>query len=347
MQSLLKLSVPPEHADALWHTRALSAAVRSRLVTRRLFCAYYDTPAFKLQRHGVALRLRHQGKYWIQTIKRGGESAAGLHARFESETKVPAQRLDYPSLVSAGLGELIAHSRLRRSIGCVFCTDFVRKSALIEPAPGQRIEVSLDRGEIVFGKRRKAVCEIELELKAGDPARLFDLAMQVADELPVRLDIESKAERGYRLARAKRRQPVKAVRAPISAHFSVDEAFRSIVLGCLRHLQANERGVLESRDPEYLHQARVALRRLGSAFSVFSDAVPKTRFAAWLEASRDLGQALGEARDWDVFVSETLHSAQSGPIAPPGRSHISRRAAARRGQARRRACTALSESEYT
>ena len=62
------------------------------------------------------------------------------------------------------------------------------------------IEAALDRGELSADGRRAPVCELELELKSGQPPALFDLARQLAKRVPLRLSLISKAERGYGLA---------------------------------------------------------------------------------------------------------------------------------------------------
>jgi len=62
--------------------------------------------------------------------------------------------------------------------------------------------------------------------------------------------------------------------------------------------------VLASDDIEYVHQARVALRRLRAALRLYRRvcAVPD----ALLAELRALAATLGSARDWDVLCSETL-----------------------------------------
>ena len=43
---------------------------------------------------------------------------------------------------------------------------------------------------------------------------------------------------------------------------SVSDAFKAVMWANLAHLQANECGILAGADSEFLHQMRVALRRL-------------------------------------------------------------------------------------
>lgn len=56
---------------------------------------------------------------------------------------------------------------------------------------------------------------------------------------------------------------------------------------------------------EPVHQMRVALRRLRSLIPLFADAVACPELAALRPALKQLATALGPARDWDVFLSDT------------------------------------------
>ncbi|WP_412024978.1 CHAD domain-containing protein [Burkholderia cepacia] len=68
----------------------------------------------------------------------------------------------------------------------------------------------------------------------------------------------------------------------------------------------NEGGVLDRDDPEFVHQMRVALRRLRTLmrfFPLFADRQWKDTFGVDL---RWLAALLGTVRDWDVFSTESL-----------------------------------------
>ncbi|HKQ26316.1 MAG TPA: CHAD domain-containing protein [Burkholderiales bacterium] len=334
----IKMSVPEERALHLWEV--LAHHPHDKPVTHRLFSAYYDTPERALKAAGAALRLRHQGGRWIQTVKSDGHAAGGLHRRVEHEFEVAAQLPSFPAMADAGLDELVADRQLREALTVAFTTEVNRTSSLLRPAAGKVVEVSLDRGVISAGDRREPICEIELELKSGTPGCLFDLALEIAAVLPVGLDNRSKAERGYALAENSKPAPVKAAPAAVTAQMTVQEAFVALVTQCLAHMQANEGGLLRGRDPEYLHQARVGLRRLRSVFRVFGAAVPREPFAVLLEQLKALGQTLGSARDWDVFVTEMMMRSAHEVADHPGIANLRKRAqVARRrtGQAARNA----------
>ncbi len=306
----IKLSIAPEHTRRLWSV--LARHHHRKPAVRRLLSAYYDTPDRRLQSAGVVLRLRREGNRWIQNVKSAGIAAGGLHRRAEHETEVAVQLPSFPAMIEAGFGKLVADKQTREALRVAFTTEFRRSSTLIRPRAGTIIEVSLDRGAIAAGERRDPICEVELELKAGEIDALFDLALEIARGLPARLDNRSKAQRGYTLAARIEPSPVKASMPPLSTDMTVDDAFVAVAFDCLAHLQDNEIGLLAGRNPEYLHQARVALRRLRSAFRVFDSAIPRSHFARTLDELKSVARLLGDARDLDVFAVETLPHAGSG-----------------------------------
>ncbi|HSN39813.1 MAG TPA: CHAD domain-containing protein, partial [Burkholderiales bacterium] len=180
-----------------------------------------------------------------------------------------------------------------------------------------------------------------LELKSGPPWHLYEIALQLLDSIPLSIENRSKAERGYALFRGDLPGPVKAPVATLTADMSVNDAFKATAWAALDHLQANRRGVLESRDPEYLHQARVALRRLRSAFGIFADVLPETATAPLADELKWLTGSLGPARDWDVFVTETLPPILDEFADRDGLPAFRRRCVRLRRSARHRAQEAL------
>ncbi|REA89690.1 CHAD domain-containing protein, partial [Staphylococcus pseudintermedius] len=88
---------------------------------------------------------------------------------------------------------------------------------------------------------------------------------------------------------------VKAGAVPLAPEMPASEAFRQIVQACLVHFRLNEDLLFPARMPEPLHQARVALRRMRSAFTIFRPVIGSAReLPAGL---RQLAMALGAARE--------------------------------------------------
>jgi len=308
----LKLALPPQQAAAFLKrmARRRSMPVQQDLVTR-----YFDTPDFSLGVQGVALRVRRVGRRWIQTLKTEGERQGGLSRRVEFEMPVSHGTPDWGRFPAEAQG--FVEEALRAQLLPVFETRFHRTAWLLKGKGGAQIEVALDIGEvrtlkgtcapnggINAGERSQPLCEIELELKAGQPDALFALALEWAgafDCLP--LDI-SKAERGVRLAKGMDAAPLKSVSLVLTAGMTVEAGFAAICQACLAQFQANLPGVLASDDIEYLHQARVSIRRLRAALRLFRRVC--TLPDELMSSLRALMAALGPARDWDVLCTEVL-----------------------------------------
>jgi inorganic triphosphatase YgiF len=311
VETELKLLLAPEDLRRLRRDPRIKALKQGRAATRRVHSVYYDTPGRALLRAGMALRLRSDGGRWQQTLKTEGQAAAGLHVREEWEWPLPGAALDFGLLATTPPAKLFRAPRLRAALEPVFATEFTRTSLRLGFTDGSLAELCLDSGEIRSGRRASAISEAELELLGGSPVRLFELALELAERVPLRLGQVSKAERGYALARGLPARPVKAAPLELDERGSVAAAFASIMRSCVAHLQANETGFLAGRDPEYLHQLRVALRRLRACFSLFKNVIPQPAFAPVMEQLKEQNAALGKARDWDVFVHEMLRALRS------------------------------------
>jgi inorganic triphosphatase YgiF len=342
----LKFSIAPEQAARLGSLPIVKAALRGRAITRTVHSVYYDTPDFALKRDRIALRLRSEGNRWTQTLKTAGAVEAGLHQRQEFDTPLPAHVLNYPALAATRASTVFSDPQLRAQLRPVFTTDFRRTTRNLLLPGGACMELAYDSGGITAGDAGSSISEIELELKTGDVLALIEFAQALAESVPMRLEPLSKAQRGYALAAGASARPAKATAPNLTVEMSVTDAFREVVLGCIAHLQANERGVLEGEDYEYLHQARVAIRRLRSALSVFSSAFPRTVFLPHITELRWLGTRLGSARDWDVLAMETLPALTTALPGDPGLHALMERAAERREDADRAARDAIDSQRY-
>jgi inorganic triphosphatase YgiF len=304
METELKLRIPASALQRLSEDPALSAG--EHVATEQLKAIYYDTPDLDLSGQGAALRVRREGDRWIQTLKWGGEVVSGLHRRNEIELEVPGPVPDIGRIGESEAHALFRLPHIASELQPVFETEFTRSRRLLVLGDAATIEASLDLGEIRSGDRREELSELELELKRGEVPALFRLALDIAQRAPVFLEHRSKAERGYALFGHTLQVPVKASAPVLAGDTSVSDAFAMLAWESLSQLHANADGVLKGEDPEFLHQMRVAMRRLRSTLSAFSRALPPDADAKVKQDLRWLAARLGPARDWDVFVTETL-----------------------------------------
>ena len=347
MEIELKLTLSPADAKKLGRHPVVAAATRSRPASRSLHSVYFDTPDRDLARRGMALRVRQSRGRWVQTFKCGGGTNVGLHEREEFEAPTTAGHLNLPALLQTPLAPLLADATFLSRLAPAFTTEFRRQSRIVEIAPGETAEFAIDVGEIRADDRSVPICEIEIELLTGVPRNVFAYARLLAEAFDVRLENASKAERGYALMQDLPAMPVKAVAPTLAKDGTVTDAFRHLVGSCIFQLQANERGVLESPDPEFVHQARVAIRRLRSAFALFRTVVPREAVAGPIGRFRDLATALGDARDWDVFATETLPPIQHVFASEPSLVRLADTASGQRAAAQQIARNALAERAYT
>ena len=346
----LKLRLSPSDARCL-AAHSMLAGVKAEKA--KLFNTYYDTPDLELRRRGVALRLRRKGtNVWLMTVKGGDSGAGGLAQRNEWEKPVQPGVFDFAIVEDP---ELRAFLEARsENLAPVFTTDFSRTAWRLR-RDDSVVEMALDRGKIsasaLTGNRpvmTESLCELELELLEGkSPDVLFDVAIELACEFDLHPEIVSKAERGYALAAAGNPVPVKGNVAVIKEGMAPVDAFRSVASACLLHLQRNENGAIEGKDPEFVHQARVAIRRLRSALRVFSPVLSESFIATYAPRWKALSSQLGEARDWDVFIAETLASLDKAFPENDDLANLRRRAVKRRLLANSGAARALRQREYS
>ncbi len=276
---------------------------------QKLFNVYYDTPELLLMKGGTAVRERKILRKTLLTVKLASHSMGGLHQRLEWEAPTTPGQFDFQTLIDdPELAEKM--TMLAPQLVPIFTTDFVRRSWIVE-FRGSKIEVAIDLGKIVTKRLdgllyEQEISEVELELVEGNPVNLFGLARVLSRRVRLHPSNRSKAEVGYRLYQNIAISPTKPADLLIDPKADPLDTFQHICFECLHHLQMNDAGILLDNDKEYIHQVRVAMRRIRSAIKLFSPVLPMTFVGNWNVIWRDLANALGDARNWDVFNEELL-----------------------------------------
>ncbi|HEX5682713.1 MAG TPA: CHAD domain-containing protein [Ideonella sp.] len=297
----LKFQVPRTSLAAV--RRALSAGKTQRL---HLQARYHDTADGLLAAHSLALRLRQEGRAWMQTLK---GSTGHLAQREEHDVALGAVGRGGPSLdVQRHHDSAIGQALLRllqehpeAELQQVYATDVWRTHRVLSRS-GARIELALDEGCIIAGNAKHPLCELEFELKSGPPAALFELAQAWSERHGLWLDSVSKAQRGQLLARGLAfAEPVKAGTPTIDRKTGAAHTLAQIVNGCLAQVLPNASEVAAGcPTPEHVHQLRVGLRRLRTAWRELTELAPMEWPAADAQAVDTAFAALGAARDDQV-----------------------------------------------
>lgn len=309
----LKFQVPSQRVAAVEQ-----ALMRGQVERTHLRARYFDTPAGALEQAGVALRLRQEGRHWVQTVK--GPGRGGF------------DRLEHNATVASGganaLPDLARHEghplydvlkdALRSSAGTlqpVFETDVTRLAREITVS-GSTVEVALDRGHIRADGRMHALMELEFELKDGSSSAVFELAREWCDSHGLWLDPLSKAELGRRLAHGG--DPPDAVTAP-TLHESGRGLLAAIFESGLQQVLRNARELAAGTgSDEHVHQLRVGIRRLRTALRELEETGAWGDHASADAALRSLFGVLGQHRDQSTLVPAILQQlADAGsPVQP-------------------------------
>jgi CHAD domain-containing protein len=275
---------------------AVGALARPEVVQQ---AAYFDTPDLRLTRAGASLRYRSDDGW---TVKLPVEHQHG-DALQRSELHVdgapgtpPAAALDLVRAFARG-APLAVVSRLRT----------LRRRVDLFDENGDRIgEVDDDEVSVLDGRRvgaRFRQVEVEVldnapdDLQARVVARLRDAGAGDPDPVP----------------KVVRALGPRALEAPdVEAHelgagATAGDIVRSAIANAVLRLVAHDAGVRLGDDPEAVHQARVATRRLRSDLRTFRDFLEPEWNAALREELQWLGSELGTVRDGDVLV-ERLHA---------------------------------------
>lgn len=303
----LKLEVAPSKAASL-AARGLKRFGGGKGARDRLASVYFDTDEQLLRKHGLSLRVRTIGDRRVQTVKQGDGSGAGLFDRAEWESDIDGEKPDLAAAAGTPLRSVLS-GRAARNLKPVFASEVERTTWTVGKGAAE-VEVALDIGRISAQDREQNIAELELELRSGSASDLFGMVRSLGGAAGLRIGVLTKSERGYRLAAGDEPVSVKAEPVVLRRGMSSADAFAAIVRSCIRHFRLNEPILLETRSTESLHQARVAMRRLRSALSLFGNLVTDADSEGLKRRLRTASGLLGEGRNLDVYLEGV--TAQAG-----------------------------------
>jgi CHAD domain-containing protein len=309
------------------------------LPARRLRTTYYDTTDLRLARWGASLRYR-PGEGWTVKLPEGRDGALLVRAEhtFPGDGNRPpaeARALIRPFVRSAQLSPSVRMRTLRRPV------------ELTDPE-GKRIgELVDDEVQVLDGRRIMArFRELEVEL---DPAADAGLLDGVVDRLVAAgaLAAEPTAKYLRALGGRERAMGPEVVEPKVGAGASVEALLRHDLATSTLRLFRHEAGVRTGEDPEAVHQARVATRRIRSTLRTFSKLLDEE----WTDRLRAdlkwLANLLGQVRDTDVLLERFAeHLAELPADDQKAGRRLLARLSEQRDQARRRLLGAMAQDKY-
>ena len=291
---------------------------------RRVFTSvYYDTAERSLARSGITLRRRteHGNSVWQLKLPASG-------ARLE--LAVPGG----PAAVPDELAQLL-RAHLRHGAVAPVAKLRTRRHGALVARNGTTAEVTVDEVSIMDALRvADGFTEVEIELRSGDPKRLDDIADEIADAGAHRSDGLPKVFRALGIGREENE--------PGGAFASLVALMRAQLTEILAH----DPGTRLGRDPESLHDMRVATRRSRALLHagrtlVADDTTDLDGELRWL------GGILGSVRDLDVLLERLQdRAAKLGAPDAANARPLLRTLQGQRSRARRTLMRALDSDRY-
>lgn len=267
----------------------------------------FDTRAFKLRKAGISLRVRHDGKKTVQTVKRDPKGACGAFTRQEWECEIAGHQPDLDLARNTALAQFNL-KKLGRKLRPVFETD-VERVAIPLAHQNHELELAIDHGAVKAGRRREPLSEIELEVKDSEPIEALKIARRIAAETAASYGAKTKAERGYALSAGDGHAPAFGDEILLRPAMPVSRALQAIGFSCLHHIAANQDAVADG-DPEGVHQMRVGIRRFRAALSLFKALIQQPDAEHVKSELKWLTEQLGAARDLEVLLKEGVKRLQ-------------------------------------
>lgn len=184
----LKFSAEPAQQEAI-QKQYLNTYQQFRMQT-----TYYDTPGAALSQRHITLRCRMENGEAVCTVKTplAGYGRGEWDCRCDDICKAIAL------LVEAGapkeLAELTAEG-----VAPVCGARFTRHSGTVDFA-GAVLEIALDTGILTGGGKELPLCEVEVELKSGEPEAAIAFGMELQRYFALVPQRKSKFRRALELA---------------------------------------------------------------------------------------------------------------------------------------------------
>jgi triphosphatase len=312
--------------------------------TSKFHTVYFDTPKRDLYNAGLSLRVRRNAKGWVQTLKAEQGVKQGLSNPIELESSIKSGEPQLEAIPDSNyartVSKLVGHSQLKP----LFETRVLRRTQQIK-ANGSEIELAFDTGEVRTDRKRKAICEAELELRHGKVSDLIVASEALLGDQQVQLATQSKSEQGYALSgEGKPLKQSSAAKRTVTRESSCAEAFSILLDEAAAQILDNKRAILESDDWKAPHQLRIGLRRLRSLLKALRAAIDSPMLRKFDAIARDIARSIGELRDADALMN-AIYSPVAAAIGEHGGLAELKKALVRHRKAKQAIVRSILESE--
>jgi triphosphatase len=180
------------------------------------------------------------------------------------------------------------------------------------------IEVAFDAGAILVEGVNIPISAVKIELKDGDEAKFCDYALKFVKDLALRLDFANESERGFHSLFKEQSLVVCSEPLGLAATATLDEVVNEVLSSTLAHFTGNWAALRETAVPGVVHQMRIALCGMRTALGMFRRVVSCPDCDELAAEAKRIANALGPARECDVFGENATVGPLPMPNAQPG-----------------------------
>jgi CHAD domain-containing protein len=305
-------------AGPAFHLPDLNGVVDGTTVTPpeavRLETVYYDTADLRLARWGVSLRHR-AGEGWTLKLPPNRASIDSQNTTLLERDELTFQggaKKPPPAAVAI----VRAYVRNAELIPVARLSTVRRRVRLLDRAGGRLAEVVDDEVSVRDGRRvATRFREIEVEVMGGGDGADGIVALLVARLRAAGAGVPDPTPKHIRALGPRAMEPPEVTPAVVQKDSPARDVIRSVIAQSVAALLYHDPLVRTSTDPEAVHQARVATRKLRSHLRTFGPLLDPE----WTDPLRSelgwLAMSLGAVRDQEVLLERLREGAQSLPAS--------------------------------
>ena len=305
-------------AGPAFHLPDLNGVVDGVTVTppeaTRLETVYYDTADLRLARWGVSLRHR-AGEGWTlkltpSTPRGDGPAQPGMLER--DEITFPGG----PKKPPAAAVELVRAYVRTSGLVPVARLSTIRRRVRLIGADGSRIAEIVDDEVSVRDGRRVAARFREIEIEVAGTEGNEAIVEPLVERLRASgAGAPDPTPKHIRALGPRAMEPPEVAPRPVTPDSPARDVIRSVLAEAVAAILRNDPLVRLGKDPEAVHQERVATRKLRSHLRTFGPLLEPE----WSEPLRSelgwLGMALGAVRDREVLLERLRERAKTLPAS--------------------------------
>ena len=302
----LKFEIPQSSLQ-----RVVTALKNGKSSRQRLQAIYFDTEDGMLAQSGVVVRVRKEGRRWVQTAK--GPTSGPLerlehNVNLARQAKGEAPKVDLARHDGTPVGKAISGALHLKAGDAypdlipLYDTNVWRVTRVVA-IEGSLVEIAFDQGRVRSSDKTLPLCELEVELKNGQPEHAVALARQWCADFGLSLSSITKSMKGQRLRRGDLAGPaVPATAATFHRDATGAQIVAAVLQSCLNQILPNASELAAARSDsvhihaDHIHQLRVGIRRLRTALREL-DGLTDVFDLTWEPALVHVFRQLGDLRD--------------------------------------------------